>query len=112
MDDEHVLALVEAVHGAHLDAVHGFAANAAIVDDESQFSTPNTLERATVAKKGCTVHSTIRIRGMSRRTPGSNLRRESHDVVVIETECHGRPLRCGISIRPTSQMGLGSRFHV
>src|SRR5262249_20801829 len=51
MDDEHVLALVEAVHGAHLDAVHGFAANAAIVDDESQFSTPNTLERATLAKK-------------------------------------------------------------
>src|SRR6516165_12169781 len=27
VDDEHVLALVEAVHGAHLDAVHGFAAN-------------------------------------------------------------------------------------
>ena len=36
MDDEHVLALVEAVHGAHLDAVHGFAANAAIVDDVGQ----------------------------------------------------------------------------
>jgi hypothetical protein len=28
VDDEHVLALVEAVHGAHFDAVHGFAANA------------------------------------------------------------------------------------
>src|SRR6266516_1026984 len=40
MDDEHVLALVEAVDGAHGDAVHGFAANAAIVDDVSQFSTP------------------------------------------------------------------------
>ena len=26
MHDEHVLALVEAIHGAHLDAVHGFAA--------------------------------------------------------------------------------------
>src|SRR5262245_46054896 len=38
MDDEHVLALVEAVHGAHLDAVHGFAANAAIVDDVGQLS--------------------------------------------------------------------------
>src|SRR5882724_10275744 len=25
VDDEHVLALVEAVHGAHVDAVHGFA---------------------------------------------------------------------------------------
>jgi uncharacterized protein (DUF1499 family) len=36
MDDEHVLALVEAVDGAHGDAVHGFAANAAIVDDVSQ----------------------------------------------------------------------------
>src|SRR5438128_5351991 len=36
MDDEHVLALVEAVHGAHLDAVHGFAANTAIVDDVGQ----------------------------------------------------------------------------
>jgi hypothetical protein len=38
MDDEHVLALVEAVHGAHLDAVHGLAANAAIVDDVGQLS--------------------------------------------------------------------------
>ena len=36
MDDEHVLALVEAVHGAHLDAVHSFAANAVIVDDVCQ----------------------------------------------------------------------------
>ena len=36
VDDEHVFALVEAVHGAHLDAVHGFAANAAIVDDVGQ----------------------------------------------------------------------------
>ena len=38
MDDEHVLALVEAVHGAHFDTVHGFAANAALVDDVGQFS--------------------------------------------------------------------------
>jgi hypothetical protein len=51
MDHEHILALVEAVHGAHGDAIHGFAANAAFVDDESQFRTPNTLERATLAKK-------------------------------------------------------------
>src|SRR5438445_4397746 len=36
MDDEHIVALPEAVHGAHLDAVHGFAANAAIVDDVGQ----------------------------------------------------------------------------
>ena len=33
MDDEHVLALVEAIHGAHLDAVHVFALDAIIVDD-------------------------------------------------------------------------------
>jgi hypothetical protein len=36
--DEHVLALVEAIHGAHVDAVHGFAANAALVDDVGQLS--------------------------------------------------------------------------
>src|SRR6516165_10572704 len=38
VDDEHVLALVEAVHGAHVDAVHAFAANTALVDDEGQLS--------------------------------------------------------------------------
>ena len=38
MDDEHVLALVETVHGAHLDAVHGFAANTALVDNVGQLS--------------------------------------------------------------------------
>ena len=38
MDDEHVLALVEAVHGAHFDAVHGFAANATLVDDVGQLT--------------------------------------------------------------------------
>src|SRR5262249_61923756 len=37
-DDEHVLALVEAVHGAHFDAVHGFAANATLVDDVGQLT--------------------------------------------------------------------------
>jgi hypothetical protein len=42
MDDEHILALVEAIHRAHNDAVHGFATNAHIVDDVSQFGTPNT----------------------------------------------------------------------
>jgi hypothetical protein len=36
VDDEHVLALVEAVHGAHFDAVHGFAANTTLVDDVGQ----------------------------------------------------------------------------
>jgi ferredoxin len=32
------IALVEAVHGAHVDAVHDFAANTALVDDEGQLS--------------------------------------------------------------------------
>ena len=38
VDDEHVLALVETVHWTHFDAVHGFAANAALVDDVGQLS--------------------------------------------------------------------------
>jgi hypothetical protein len=33
MDDEHVLALVEAVHGAHFDAVHVLALDAGFGDD-------------------------------------------------------------------------------
>ena len=36
VDDEHVLAFIEAVHGAHLDTVHVLAANAALVDDVGQ----------------------------------------------------------------------------
>jgi hypothetical protein len=36
MDHKHVLALVETIHGAYLDAVHGFAANAALIDDVGQ----------------------------------------------------------------------------
>src|SRR5262249_16757534 len=58
MDHEHILALVEAVHGAHRDANHGFAANAAFVDHQSQFSTPNALEAPNLSKKSRTVHST------------------------------------------------------
>ena len=38
VDDEHVLALIEAVHGAHLDTVHVLAANAALVDDVGQLT--------------------------------------------------------------------------
>jgi uncharacterized protein related to proFAR isomerase len=33
MNDEHVLAFVETVYGADLDAIHVFASNAFIVDD-------------------------------------------------------------------------------
>jgi hypothetical protein len=40
VDHEHVLALVKAIHGAHLDAVHRFAANTALIDDVGQFRTP------------------------------------------------------------------------
>jgi hypothetical protein len=40
VDHEHVLALVKAIHGAHLDAIHRFAANAALIDDVGQFGTP------------------------------------------------------------------------
>jgi hypothetical protein len=38
VDDQHVLAFVEAIHGAHGDTVRGFATNAAIVDDIGQLS--------------------------------------------------------------------------
>jgi hypothetical protein len=38
VDDEHVLALVEAVHRTHLDTVHVLAANAALVDDVGHLS--------------------------------------------------------------------------
>jgi hypothetical protein len=40
MDHEHVLALIEAIDGADLDAVHKLTANAAIVDDVGQLSGP------------------------------------------------------------------------
>src|SRR5271157_5797627 len=41
VDDEHVVALVEAVHRAHVDAVHYFAANATLVDDVGQLNVPS-----------------------------------------------------------------------
>lgn len=37
MNDQHVLALVEAVHGAHLDTVRKFAFDAVFGNDESHF---------------------------------------------------------------------------
>src|SRR5579862_1177078 len=43
MDDEHVLALVEAIHGADLDAVHVFAFDAIVVDDVGHLRTLNGL---------------------------------------------------------------------
>jgi hypothetical protein len=38
MDDEHILALVETVHGAHLDTVQILALDAAFGDDVGQLS--------------------------------------------------------------------------
>jgi hypothetical protein len=38
MDDEHVLALIEAVHRTHLYAIHDLATNAVLVDDIGQLS--------------------------------------------------------------------------
>jgi hypothetical protein len=38
MDDEHVLALIEAVHRTYFDAIHDLATNAVLVDDISQLS--------------------------------------------------------------------------
>ena len=38
VNDEHVLALIEAVHRTHLDTIHVLAANAALVDDVGQLS--------------------------------------------------------------------------
>jgi hypothetical protein len=40
VDHQHVLPLVKAIHGTHLDAVHRFAANTALIDDVGQFRTP------------------------------------------------------------------------
>jgi hypothetical protein len=41
MDDEHILALVEAIHGADFDAVHVFTFDATVVDDVGHLDTLN-----------------------------------------------------------------------
>jgi hypothetical protein len=38
MDDEHVLAFIEAVHRTHFDAIHNLATNAVLVDDIGQLA--------------------------------------------------------------------------
>jgi hypothetical protein len=43
MDNEHVLAFIEAVDGAYLDAIHEFAADALVVDDVGQSRCPGIL---------------------------------------------------------------------
>jgi hypothetical protein len=42
MDDQHIFALVEAIHGTDLDAVHVFAFDAIIVDDVGHLLTLRT----------------------------------------------------------------------
>ena len=41
MDDQHVLALVKAIHGADLHTIHQLAFDAALVDDIGQLSIPS-----------------------------------------------------------------------
>ena len=56
MDHEHILALVEAIHGADLDAVHGFAANAAFIDDVGQLSALSGCHVAITASRCSQAH--------------------------------------------------------
>jgi hypothetical protein len=57
MDDQHVLALVETIHGADFDAVHVFTFDAIIVDDVGHLLALNlTLSRGLLlphGPKGC-----------------------------------------------------------
>jgi hypothetical protein len=55
VDDEHVLALVEAVHGADFDAVHGFAADAALVDNVGQ------LNALSADRSGVPIHGVLAV---------------------------------------------------
>jgi hypothetical protein len=38
VDDEHVLAFIEAVHRTHFDAIHSLATDAVVVDDIGQLA--------------------------------------------------------------------------
>ena len=51
VDHEHVLSLVEAIHGAHLDAVHGFTANAAVIDDVGQSCVLSTVRSGELSSR-------------------------------------------------------------
>jgi hypothetical protein len=57
MDDEHVLALVEAVHRANLHAIHQLALDAAFVDDVGQLSV------LSADRSGELIHRSVRPRG-------------------------------------------------
>jgi hypothetical protein len=51
MNDEHILALVETVHGANLDTVCVLATNAALVDDVSHWWSLHLKASRSVAEK-------------------------------------------------------------
>src|SRR6516225_1704477 len=94
MDDEHVLALVEAVHGAHLDAVHGFAANAAIVDDVGQLGPSRRLQRSTHVRDRCA-------RSLAENGRTEDLRplaQSEHRAVGIQGPRSSRLLGCSASL--------------
>jgi hypothetical protein len=50
VNDEHVLALVEAVHGAHLHALRVLATNAVLVDDVGQLGLLRRIEVQTAPR--------------------------------------------------------------
>src|ERR1700683_2723391 len=52
MNDEHVLALVEAINRADFHAVHVFAFDAIVVDDVGHWHTLNALLRALLLSHG------------------------------------------------------------
>jgi hypothetical protein len=69
VDYEHVLAFVEAIHGAHFDAVHGLTANTILSDDVGQFylhSGDRLLNSASGAMPGV-VDPTVDGSGRTRR---------------------------------------------
>jgi hypothetical protein len=61
VNDEHVLALVEAVHGAHLHAVRVLATNAVLVDDVGQLGLRRRIEVQTGASLAAVELAALRI---------------------------------------------------
>jgi hypothetical protein len=52
VDDQHVLALVKAIHGADFDAIHVFTFDAIVVDDIGHFHTLDGLFVASLLSHG------------------------------------------------------------
>jgi hypothetical protein len=70
VNHKHVLALVEAVHGAHFDAVHGFAANAALVNDVGQ------LSALSADRSGELIHGVLAVQAAQAELQRQHLKRE------------------------------------